>query len=99
MTLYNQLNLIFGEANKPPLCAVQAPSFCSVFPDKKFPVQIQPLVGELIQAIEITHEEFLKHQGSNIILLLMKAVDFVSFSQVERDERDIRQGWLPFICW
>lgn len=34
-----------------------------VFPDKKFPVQIQPLVGELIQAIEITHEEFLKHQA------------------------------------
>lgn len=36
----------------------------SVFPDKKFPVQIQPSVGELIQAIEISYDEFLKHQGS-----------------------------------
>ena len=46
-------------------CQVLHISCCcfSVHPDKKYSVQIQPLVGELIQAIEISSEEFLKQQG------------------------------------
>ena len=58
----------------------------SVFPDKKFPVQIQPLVGELVQAIEITYDEFLKHQGSLEYLLQIHSDKFVPCRQVEWNE-------------
>jgi len=51
----------------------------SVHPDKKYPVQIQPVVGELIQAIEITSEEFLKQQGL-LMLVVSNDLFFVVYA-------------------
>jgi len=36
----------------------------SVSPGKKYPVQIEPLAGELLRAIHITETDFLTFQGT-----------------------------------